>query len=45
MTNRKTSISYFMKPIWKREHRADFLNTKRPKEENEISMEWKYKNN
>ena len=31
-------------PSWKREHRADFLNTKRPKKQNEISMGWKYPN-
>lgn len=31
-------------PAWKREHRADFLNTKRPKKQNKISMEWKYPN-
>ena len=31
-----------LSPAWKREHRADFLNTKRPKKQDEISMEWKY---
>lgn len=41
-TNLNTSISYFVKPIWLREHRADFLNTKRPKEEGKISMKWKF---
>lgn len=43
-TSLNTSISYFMKPIWKREKRADFLNTKRPKEEHKISMKWKFWN-
>lgn len=33
-----------LSPAWKREHRADFLNTKRPKKQNKISMEWKYPN-
>lgn len=40
MTNLKTSISYFMHPIWRRETRSDFLNTKRPKEQPHISMKW-----
>ena len=35
-------FSYFVKPIWKREKRADFLKTKRPALENKISMKWKY---
>jgi len=35
----------FLSPAWKREHRADFLNTKRPKKQNKISMGWKYPNN
>ena len=41
-TNLNTSLSYFIKPIWKRETRADFLNTKRPREEGKISMKWKF---
>lgn len=41
-TGLDTSISYFLKPIWKREKRADFLNTKRPREEEKISMKWKF---
>lgn len=40
--NTSTSASYFIKPIWLREKRADFLNTKRPKEEGKISMKWKF---
>ena len=41
-TNLNTSLSYFVKPIWRRETRADFLNTKRPREEGKISMKWKF---
>ncbi len=33
-----------LSPAWKREYRADFLNTKRPKKQNKISMSWKYPN-
>lgn len=40
MTNLKSSISYFIHPIWRRETRSDFLNTKRPKEQPHISMKW-----
>ncbi len=39
----KNNKSYFMPPLWNREKRADFLNTKRPKREDRISMKWKYK--
>ena len=42
VTNFNTSISYFIHSIWKREHRSDFLNTKRPKEQPKISRKWKY---
>jgi spore germination protein KA len=31
----------FLAPAWKREHRAEFLNTKRPKRQAKISMAWK----
>lgn len=34
----------FLSPSWKREHRADFLNTKRPEKQPKISMKWKYPN-
>lgn len=34
----------FLSPSWKREHRADFLNTKRPKRQANISMLWKHSN-
>ena len=36
-----SSISYFIPPIWKRENRAYFLNTKKQKSQNKISMKWK----
>ena len=32
---------YSIKPIWKREYRNEFLNTKKPFSENHISMKWK----
>lgn len=41
-TNSKVALSYFIKPIWLREKRADFLNTKRPNIEGKISMKWKF---
>lgn len=31
-----------LSPAWKRENRADFLNTKRQKRQEKISMKWKY---
>lgn len=34
----------FLSPAWKREHRADFLNTKKNKKQADISMQWKYPN-
>lgn len=34
---------YVIKPIWKRENRSRFLNTKRPRSESKISMEWRKK--
>lgn len=40
MTNLHSAISYFLHPIWKRENRSDFLNTKRPKEQPHISRKW-----
>ena len=35
---------YFLSPAWKRENRADSLNTKRQKKQKHISMKWKYPN-
>lgn len=34
---------FFLKPVWKREKRPDYLNTKREKSQNHISRTWKYK--
>lgn len=34
---------FFLEPVWKREKRADYLNTKRQKAQDHISMKWKYK--
>lgn len=39
-THKKIMLS----PAWKREYRSDFLNTKRPKKQDKISMAWKYHN-
>ena len=41
-TNKNTDSSFFIKPIWKKENRSSFLNTKRPIQEDEVSMKWKY---
>lgn len=35
--------SYLLKPVWKREKRADFLNTKKPIVQDKISMKWREK--
>ena len=42
VTNLKTDGSYFISPMWKREKRADFLNTKNSQSQNKISMQWKF---
>lgn len=34
-------LNYFLKPIWQRENRRDFLKTQRPKKQESISMKWK----
>ncbi len=34
---------FFLKPVWKREKRPDYLNTKREKSQSHISRAWKYK--
>lgn len=39
--NKNTDASFYIKPIWKREKRSNFLNTKRPVQEEKISMKWK----
>lgn len=41
-TNKNTDSSFFIKPIWKKENRSSFLNTKRPVQEEKVSMKWKY---
>ena len=38
------SKGYFLSPMWKREKRSDFLNTKRERKQQHISMQWKYHN-
>lgn len=35
--------TYLLKPVWKREKRADFLNTKKPIVQDKISMKWREK--
>lgn len=42
VTNVKQN-GYFLEPIWKREKRADYLNTKKTNSQDSISMKWKYK--
>lgn len=39
--NKDTDSTLFLKPIWLRERRADFLNTKKSHTEGSISMLWK----
>lgn len=34
---------HFLEPVWKRENRADYLNTKKQKSQQHISMKWKFK--
>ena len=38
------SFKIFLKAPWKREFRGDFLNTKRERKQEDISMVWRYKN-
>ena len=38
----KNGKAYFLPPLWNREKRSDFLNTKRPYSQHRISMKWKY---
>ena len=33
---------YFVPPVWKREKRSDFLNTKKPNSQDRVSMGWKF---
>lgn len=39
----KNNKAYFMPPFWSREKRPDFLNSKRPRKQERVSMKWKYK--
>ena len=34
---------FFLKPTWQREKRSDFLDTKRHRRQEHISMKWRYK--
>lgn len=43
MNNTNFGKGLILKAAWKRENRASFLKTKRPKEQDDISMSWKYK--
>lgn len=38
----KNNKAYFMPPFWSREKRPDFLNSKRPRKQERVSMKWKY---
>ena len=42
VSNLFTDASYFIPPMWHREKRAGFLNTKKPKSQAKISRKWKY---
>ena len=35
---------YFLPPIWKREYSPPYMSTKKPKEQDKISMKWKFFN-
>lgn len=37
------NTSYFLKPVWKREQRANFLKSKKSITQNKISMKWREK--
>lgn len=39
--NKNTDSTFYIKPVWKREKRSNFLNTKRPDQESKTSMLWK----
>lgn len=41
MNSSKNNNTYWVHPIWKRENRADYLKTKKPRIEKNISMKWK----
>ena len=37
-----SDAAYFVPPMWKREKRANFLNPKKSKSQDNISMKWKF---
>ena len=39
--NLNDNNGYIVKPVWRRERRNQFLNTKRPEAANKISMNWR----
>lgn len=41
-SNQKTDDGIFLPPIWKKEFRNSFLDTKKVKKQKHISMGWKY---
>lgn len=42
VSNNSGENSYILPPIWKREYRPDFLNTKKKKTQSHISQKWKF---
>lgn len=36
---------YLLKPIWKREHRPNYVASKREREQDKFAMKWKYNQN
>lgn len=40
-SNLSKNSNLYLEPVWKRENRSAFLNTKKPKIENKISMKWR----
>ena len=42
VTDLNSDSSYFVRPMWRREKRADFLNTKHSRSQGKISMKWKF---
>ncbi len=42
LANTSKGNGYLLPPIWKRENRASYMTTKREKDQEKISMKWKY---
>lgn len=40
-SNLSNNENLFIPPVWKREKRSTFLNTKKPQVENPVSMKWR----